>query len=108
MHPRSGRRWPARSSSASPVGHPSAAFDDPERTTFLVRTADGTTRIATVLAEVDPAEAITSAHSDHWKRLDVTVLQELVLKPLFGIDPDAPSTLDRLSFSKDAHDALQG
>ncbi len=31
----------------------------------------------------------------------------MVLKPLFGIDPDQPATLERLGFAKDAHEALQ-
>jgi uncharacterized protein (DUF1015 family) len=34
------------------------------------------------------------------------VLQELILKPLLGIDPDVPETLDRLSFAKTVDDAF--
>lgn len=89
-----------------PGGAPTAVGDT-DRTTFLVRTANGDTRIATLRDEIDPAALITADHSDDWKRLDVTVLQELVLKPLFGIDPDQPATLERLGFVKDAHEALQ-
>lgn len=92
--------------SDAPAPPPTAIGDTP-RTTFLVRTADGTTKLATLRADVDPARAITADHSDDWKRLDVTVLQELVLKPLFGIDPDQPATLERLGFAKDAHEALR-
>ncbi len=91
----------------APVGSPSAGVDEAIRTTFVVRTADGTTKTATLREGIDAAEAIAGAHSDHWKRLDVTVLQELVLKPLFGIDADDPTTLDRLSFAKDANEALK-
>jgi len=36
----------------------------------------------------------------------VTVLQELILKPLLGIDPDVPESLDRLSFAKTVDDAF--
>lgn len=90
-----------------PVGSPSAGVGETARTTFLVRTADGTTKVATLREGVDAAEAIPGDHSDHWKRLDVTVLQELVLNPLFGIDADDPATLDRLSFAKDANEALK-
>lgn len=90
-----------------PVGSPSAGVGETARTTFLVRTADGTTKVATLHEGVDAADAIPGDHSDHWKRLDVTVLQELVLKPLFGIDADDPATLDRLSFAKDASEALK-
>jgi len=76
-------------------------------TSFIVKTSDGTTRLATLRGDVDPVVAIQSDHTDAWKRLDVTVLQELVLRPLFGIDPDDHATLDRLSFVKDAAEALQ-
>ncbi|MBN1193053.1 MAG: DUF1015 domain-containing protein [Coriobacteriia bacterium] len=90
-----------------PTGAPTTAIAAPARTTFLVRTSDGTTRVATLRDDVDPAEVIAADHTDSWKRLDVTVLQEMVLKPLFGISPDDTSTLERLSFVKDAHEALR-
>ncbi len=89
------------------AGPPANALADIASTAFVVRTSDGTMRLATLRAGVDPAREIASDHSDHWKRLDVTVLQELILKPLFGIDPDDPATLDRLSFAKDANEALR-
>ena len=75
-------------------------------TAMVVRTADGTMRLASVKEGTDTADIITGAHSAAWKRLDVTVLQELILKPLLGIDPDVPATLDRLSFAKKESDAL--
>jgi uncharacterized protein (DUF1015 family) len=78
-----------------------------ERTTFVVRTSDGTTRLATLKADVDPAAVIHEAHSDDWKRLDVAVLQEMILKPLFGISADDHASLERLSFAKDAREALE-
>lgn len=92
---------------SEPVGHPSGALNAPVRTTFVVRTADGTTRIAVLRDDVDPARVIQADHTDDWKRLDVTVLQEMILKPVFGISPDDPATLERLSFVKDAHEALR-
>lgn len=88
------------------IGAPGRILSDTPRTAFGVRTADGTLRLATLKADVDPATAIAGAHSDAWKRLDVAVLQELILKPLFGIDPDIAATLDRLSFAKKEADAL--
>jgi uncharacterized protein (DUF1015 family) len=75
--------------------------------TFLVRTSDGTTRLASLRSDIDLAEAIPTDASAAWKSIDVAVLQELVLRPLLGIHPDEPSTLDRLSFVKDAHEALK-
>ncbi|NTU88624.1 MAG: DUF1015 domain-containing protein [Actinobacteria bacterium] len=45
---------------------------------------------------------VVEAHCDAWRNLDVSVLQELALDPLFDIHPDRPETLSRLSFSKDA------
>ncbi len=88
------------------TGAPAQALSDASRTAFAVRTADGTLRLATLKADVDPAAVIAGEHSDAWKRLDVAVLQELILKPLFGIDPDVPTTLDRLAFAKKESDAL--
>ncbi len=83
-----------------------SALDGTTRTAFVIRTADGSTRLATIRADLDPARIIQDGHSDGWKRLDVTVLQELILKPLLGIDPDSPETLDRLSFAKTVDDAF--
>lgn len=76
-----------------------------ERTAFLVR-AGGETRLAVLKPGVDPAEVIGGEHSDAWKRLDVAVLQELILRPLFGVSADEPASLERLSFLKDAEAAL--
>jgi len=87
-------------------GHPADALRNAVRTAFLVRTADGTTRLATLRIGVDPAMTIAGPQSAEWKRLDVTVLQELVLRPILGIQPDDPGSLERLSFVKDAHRAL--
>lgn len=88
------------------VGAPAQALSDAPRTAFAVRTADGTLRLATLKESADPTALIAGDHSDAWKRLDVAVLQELILKPLFGIDPDVPASLDRLAFAKKESDAL--
>ena len=85
---------------------PLAVLSDAARTAFVVRTTDGGTRLAVLRSCIDPARVISAAHSPDWKRLDVTVLQELVLRPLFGIDPSDPTSLDRLSFSTDERRAL--
>ncbi|MDP2181771.1 MAG: DUF1015 domain-containing protein, partial [Actinomycetota bacterium] len=58
-------------------------------------------------ADIDLDTAIPLDHSAQWKRLDVAVLQELILNPILGIHPDRPETFGRLSFVKDAHDALK-
>lgn len=92
---------------SEPAGEATAAPESPDRAAFLVRTADGTTRFARLRDDVDPALVISDDHTDAWKRLDVTVLQEMVLRPLLGITPDEPATLERLSFAKDAHEALK-
>ncbi|MRR11691.1 DUF1015 domain-containing protein [bacterium] len=89
-----------------PDGNPLAALDSPDRTTFVVATSEGAIRVARLRADVDPADVIDAPHTDAWKRLDVTVLQEMVLKPLFGITPDDHTSLERLSFVKDAQEAL--
>ncbi|MCE5191619.1 MAG: DUF1015 domain-containing protein [Actinomycetia bacterium] len=90
-----------------PAGHPAAALASAPATSFLVKTADGTTRLATLRADVDVAAAIPGAASLAWKSLDATILQELVLGPIFGIIPDEMRTLERLTFVKDAHEALK-
>lgn len=91
-----------------PGGHAAAALEAPDgRTTFLVRARSGRTRIARLRADVDHACAFPAGTSDAWRSIDVAVLQELVLSPLLDIHPDRPATLDRLRFSKDAHEALK-
>jgi len=90
-----------------PAGHPSAALAAARPSAFLVRTADGTTRLASLKSDVDLTAAVPGNASTAWKSIDVAVLQELVLRPLLGIHPDEPATLDRLSFVKDAHEALE-
>lgn len=90
-----------------PPGPLSAALEAPDgRTTFLVRTRDGRTRVARLRADVDHSAASPTGASEAWRSLDVAVLQELVLSPLLDIHPDRPATLDRLRFSKEAHEAL--
>lgn len=90
-----------------PAGHAAAALDSPDgRPTFLVRTCGGRTAVARPRTDVDHADAFPAGTSDAWRSIDVAVLQELVLSPLLDIHPDRPATLDRLHFSKDAHEAL--
>lgn len=88
------------------TGSPAEAIAGAGRIAMVVRTADGTMRLAALKAGTDAADVIGGDHAPAWKRLDVTVLQELILKPLLGIDPDKPGTLDRLSFAKKESDAL--
>ena len=90
-----------------PPGHPSAALTaSMDRPTFIVRTRDGVTKLARLREDVDHTEAFPAEASEAWCALDVAVLQELVLSPLLGVHPDRPQSLERLSFSKDAHQAL--
>ncbi len=89
-------------------GHPGAALDGHDRPAFLVRTtADERPLLAVLRENVDVTSAIEGDHSPAWKSLDVAVLQELVLWPLLGVHPDRPETLERLSFTKDAHAAFK-
>jgi uncharacterized protein (DUF1015 family) len=91
-----------------PAGHPAAALEAADdRPAFVVRTRGGRTQVARLRSDVDHSPAFPPGSSDAWRALDVAVLQELVLLPLLGIHPDRPATLDRLSFSKDAHEALR-
>lgn len=91
-----------------PPGHPSSALAAAaDRASFLVRTCDGATRLVRLRTDVDHADAFPAGASDSWRELDVAVLQELVLSPLLDIHPDRPETLERLSFSKEAHAALK-
>jgi hypothetical protein len=89
-------------------GHPDTALEDHTRPAFLVRTnSDERPFLAVLREDVDVASAIAADHSDAWKSLDVAVLQELILWPLLGVHPDRPETLDRISFTKDAHAAFE-
>lgn len=88
-------------------GHPATALADAGAGSFIVRTRDGVTKLATLRTDVDHTDAFPAGTSDAWRALDVAVLQELVLSPLLDIHPDRPETLERLSFSKEAHAALE-
>ena len=90
-----------------PPGHPADALRPAEPISFIVQTRDGKRRLVRLRDDVDLDRAIPLAMSSAWKHLDVAVLQELVLSPLLDIHPDRPETLDRLTFVKDAHEALR-
>jgi uncharacterized protein (DUF1015 family) len=88
-------------------GHAAAALDEAQVPSFIVRSRDGATRLVALRQDVDHTSAFPSGTSDAWRSLDVAVLQELILSPILDIHPDLPETLERLSFSKDAHAALK-
>jgi uncharacterized protein (DUF1015 family) len=89
-------------------GDPTGALEGSDSAVFLVKTcADDVLRRVRVRDDVDVDSAIGGAHSSAWKRLDVAVLQELILEPLLDIHPDRAETLDRLSFIKDTDSALR-
>lgn len=73
---------------------------------FVVAMRGNALLLASLPADGDPSRLIPIDRSDAWKELDVTVLQELVLDPLLDIHPDRPRTLERLSFVKDADEAI--
>lgn len=90
-----------------PSGSSSTVPEGVERPSFLVKTAeDAHPKLAVLRDDVDPSSAVPGSHSAAYKELDVTLLQELVLDPLLDIHPDRPETLGRLSFFKDAGEAL--
>jgi len=90
-----------------PAGHPSSALEGFDRAAFLVMTrGEKRPRRAVLRTDVDLDRAIPLERSSAWKHLDVAVLQEMVLDPIFDIHPDRPDTLARLSFVKNAHDAF--
>jgi uncharacterized protein (DUF1015 family) len=79
-----------------------------DRPAYLVRVrGDERLYLAVLKPWIDPVGEITAPMSAAWKRLDVAVLQELVLLELLGIHPDRPETLDRLRFVKGAEHALE-
>jgi len=89
-------------------GHPGDVLGDVDRPAFMVKTrSDARPFVAVLKADVDPVAAIRTEHSAEWKSLDVAILQELVLWPLLGIHPDRPETMERISFTKDAHEAFR-
>ena len=88
-------------------GNPHGVLADGGPPAYIVKTRDeARPRLVTVRSDVDLDEAIPLGRSSAWKHLDVAVLQELILDPILGIHPDRPETLERLSFVKNAHDAL--
>jgi uncharacterized protein (DUF1015 family) len=91
-----------------PAGHASEALAGAaDRPSFLVATRDGVVKLVRLRLDVDHAAAYPAGTSEAWRSLDVATLQELVLSPLLDIHPDRPATLDRLTFSKDAHQAMR-
>lgn len=89
------------------AGHPAEApAAHGPAPSFLARTR-GRIALVRVPEGTDAASLVPGPMSAAWKRLDVTVLQELVLDPFFGVHPDRPESLERLSFVKDAHQALR-
>ncbi len=84
------------------------ALDGLDRPAFLIKDATAkVVHLAVLRQGADLDAIITKDHSMSWKELDVAVLLELVLDPLLDIHPDRPETLDRLSFVKNAHDAMK-
>ena len=83
------------------------ALASTDRPAFVaaLRGAD-TPFLAALKPDADLDALIPLDRSREWKSLDVAILQELVLNPLFDIHPDRGETLDRLSFVKDTADAL--
>lgn len=77
-----------------------------DRPSYIVRTRDGAMRLARLRTDLDLTGDYPSGTSKAWRTLDVATLQELVLSPLLDIHPDSPTTLERLRFVKDAHEAL--
>ncbi len=90
-----------------PSGQSAKALAGTDGIAFIVKTTDGTAKVASLKADVDTTTLITTEHHSNWKGLDVAVLQELILWPILGIHPDEPATLERLSFVKDADEALE-
>ena len=79
-----------------------------DRPAYLVRVrGDERLFLAVLKPDVDLDRAVTAPMSHDWKKLDVAVLQELVLSPLLDVHPDRPETLDRLKFVKGAEAALE-
>jgi uncharacterized protein (DUF1015 family) len=93
---------------ASPAQDVLAVLSDADaRATFVIKVDGSPPRAIRLKPDVDLTAAVPGAASDAWKTLDVAVLQELVLAPLFGIHPDRPETLEKLRFCKEAGDALR-
>jgi len=91
-----------------PPGHAADALAAAvDRPSFIIGMRDGVTLLARLRADIDHSDAFPAGTSQAWRALDVAVIQELVMSPLLDVHPDRPATLDRLSFSKDAHAALR-
>ena len=90
-----------------PEGSNSDSLADIDGPAFVVKTrTDASPKLVRLRSEIDLNRAISVPRSPAWKRLDVAVLQELVLDPLLGIHPDRPESLSRLRFVKDSDEAV--
>ncbi len=71
-----------------------------ERPAYLMGLKGQGLKLIELKSDVDVDEAIPGEHSKDWKSLDVSVLHELLIKPLLNVSPDAPETLSRIAYSE--------
>lgn len=88
-------------------GEPENVLGGANKPAFVIRTpADGFVCVASLREDVDPTQVIKGSFSDAWKSLDVSILQELILAPHFGIRAEDRDSLERLAFVKSDSEAL--
>ncbi len=59
------------------------------------------------LLDAAAAAAATPGHTAAYQRLDVTVLQELILDPILGIPAERPAAEGSITYFKDAGEAFE-
>lgn len=67
----------------------------------------GSFHLLTLKPQVDPLKAVKEKRSAAYKRLDVSLLQALVLEKVLGMSPDSIAAQANLTFEKDAAKTAQ-
>ncbi|MCS6949762.1 MAG: DUF1015 domain-containing protein [Armatimonadota bacterium] len=74
---------------------------------FAVVLRDGRAFTAWLREEVTPADLPPETHSTAYRRLDVTLLQSLVVEPLFGITPRHLERAEGICYTRDEQEAME-
>ncbi len=93
-------------------------FDSPEavlarlregasRRGFAAVLRGGTAFTAWLKRDVAPESLVPGAHSAAYRQLDVTLLQSLVLEPLFGITERHLERAERIRYTRDEREAIE-
>lgn len=68
---------------------------------------DGNLTLLKLKPKIDPAEILAPQHSPAWRKLDVSVLSEMILKPSLGIDEEKEIDNNRIAYTHNIEEAIE-